>query len=131
MMHTSKHRCLSSSAIQQRRKNVLCGWNAEAEARMIESKDWIRNKYGSVLCNNSEKHLNAVIKQQRKLQGQLDWDHSWGKIGSEKKKRKKMGVLKRVVAWRAHQAKLASKLKGRREVVVIYLRGGRGRRAGG
>ena len=130
MMHTSKHRCLSSSAIQQRRKNVLCGWNAEAEARRIESKDWIRNKYGSVLCNNSEKHLNAVIKQQRKLQGQLDWDHSWGKIGSEKK-RKKMGVLKRVVAWRAHQAKLASKLKGRREVVVIYLRGGRGRRAGG
>jgi hypothetical protein len=97
---------------------------------MIESKDWIRNKYGSVLCNNSEKHLNAVIKQQRKLQGQLDWDHNWGKIGSEKK-RKKMGVLKRVVAWRAHQAKLASKLKGRREVVVIYLRGGRRRRAGG
>ena len=130
MMHTSKHTCLSSSAIQQRRKNVLCGWNAEAEARRIESKDWIRNKYGSVLCNNGEKHLNAIMKQQRKLQGQLDWDHSWGKIGSEKK-RKKMGVLKRVVAWRAHQAKLASKLKGRREVVVIYLRGGRGRRAGG
>ena len=91
MMHTSKHRCLSSSAIQQRRKNVLCGWNAEAEARRIESKDWIRNKYGSVLCNNGEKHLNAIMKQQRKLQGQLDWDHSWGKIGSEKKKEKDGG----------------------------------------
>jgi len=92
MMHISKiERFLSWSVIQQKRKNGLCGWNAEAEARMIESKDWIRNKYGSVLCNNSEKHLNAVIKQQRKLQGQLDWDHSWGKIGSEKKKEKDGG----------------------------------------
>ena len=62
MMHISKiERFLSWSVIQQKRKNGLCGWNAEAEARMIESKDWIRNKYGSVLCNNSEKHIKGLI----------------------------------------------------------------------
>lgn len=59
------------------------------------------------------------MNQQCKLQDQLDWDHSWGGFGS--------GKFRDGVEY----VELASKLREGREAVVIYLRGRRGRRAGG